>query len=242
MGRQLALMPGVPDLQRDVVRTAMRVAGGPRKARSTPDAQPELRPDPSRAKPVDEKALARKWALDLAEYLAEVPGARPEIRSKRHRISAPRLLRAGNRPESLGNGRLTREEKVFVEADVFIADATGERLGPPRTFGECGDGPCAHASCRHSLLIEIGLPRNGKPPSVKNNHPGRDPQELQETCSIRAAMKAAQRKNDPDAIEDVAMSFEEISRLLNLTPERARQLCDGALAKLKKRKPEMREW
>lgn len=159
----------------------------------------------------------------------------PQIRSKRVKVSAPRELRAGDRPQSLGTARLTRKERQAMRVDEWLLEVEGGvKLGPPPTFGDCPKGgPCVRVGCRHTLLIEIGEPRGRRAPPVKLNHPGREPGDLKETCSLRVAEAADQRRTTKKSFGEPVMSCEEVAELLNLTPERIRQIETEAKAKLK---------
>jgi hypothetical protein len=87
----------------------------------------------------------------------------------------------------------------------------------PRTFGECSQepGPCPWTLCRHHLAVDIG------PTGVlKIPFPGKDMDELEETCSLRAASHGE-------------MSTEDIGRLMGVTPERVTQIYMIGLAKYK---------
>ena len=83
MGKQLALIPGAPPLDADRVRVALAV-----KRTSTPRELPVI------------------GFLPAIEDEFRTP-----IRSKRQRVSAPRLLREGDRPQSLGTARPSRKER-----------------------------------------------------------------------------------------------------------------------------------
>lgn len=92
----------------------------------------------------------------------------------------------------------------------------------PRTFEECesvglGDiTPCPFVSCKHHLYFDVN-PRTG---SVKINFPGREVDELTETCSKHVEMRGG-------------LTLEEVADVMNLTRERVRQLQSRAIAKLK---------
>lgn len=92
----------------------------------------------------------------------------------------------------------------------------------PRTLEECdsvglGDlFPCPFVSCKHHLYLDVN-PRTG---SVKINFPGREVDELTETCSKHVEMRGG-------------LTLEEVADVMNLTRERVRQLQSRAIAKLK---------
>lgn len=194
----------------------------------------ELSPRPA-TKTVDETVRRREMAEDLAEYLAEHPELRKEIRSRRTRARGappPRVGIEGDKPESLGVGRLTKAERVQLKQDEFILGELGIRIGPPRTFEECPPGPCLHFSCRHNLYLEVEERSEGSA-TVKLNWPGREATELKETCSIRAAMKADSMRSRPRGPHGEIMTYVEVGRLLNLVATRAQQLEKSGLTKLR---------
>lgn len=81
---------------------------------------------------------------------------RTPIRSRRLKISAPRMLRDGDRPQSLGAVRANRRERQFAAWEAWNVEASGGSFGPPETFGECPpEGPCGNTSCRHHAYNEV---------------------------------------------------------------------------------------
>jgi len=169
--------------------------------------------------------------------------------SKRIKMPAPRKMRpeSAARPQSLGPGGLSlaeREELEVIEKE--LADGGGSRVRP-RTLSECPpDGsPCPWVSCKHHLAIDVlqnvsGLREGHERRAaevVKLNWPGRDVDELEETCSLRVAARAG-RKKPTTALRTKGirslpvLSCEEVSRLMNSTAERVRQIERVALAKL----------
>ncbi len=140
----------------------------------------------------------------------------------RVRSSVPRALRAGARPQSIRTGKLTLPEVLEVEELTTELLAEGNWAERPLTRAGCppvGE-PCPFSSCRHHLALEVEAPIPGSDrPRLKLNFPGRDFDEMQETCSLRVA-------------DGPALSREETAALLNLTTERIAQLENGALEKL----------
>lgn len=156
---------------------------------------------------------------------------RPAIRSKRIKTSAPRMLRTGDRPQSLGTATLTREERLFKRLDEWNVE--GETFGPPKTFGECATkGPCIHVGCRHHNYLEV----TGN--VVKLNFPHIGPEEMKEPCSLRVAIRAAKRMK-PRGPHGEAMSHQEVSEHLGLTAERTRQIEGGVLKQIKEERGDL---
>jgi hypothetical protein len=90
-----------------------------------------------------------------------------------------------------------------------------DRIARPRTFGECSrdPGPCPWVTCRHHLAIDVG-PRG----ALKIAFPGKEVDELAETCSLRVSGRG-------DHTE------EEIARLLGVSSERISQISMAAQRK-----------
>lgn len=90
----------------------------------------------------------------------------------------------------------------------------GER---PKTRGDCFrmPRPCPWVSCRHHLYLDI----DGKG-NLKINHPGKELEELAETCALDAAGKTSR-------------TLEEVAVLLSVTRERVRQIEQAALVHLR---------
>jgi hypothetical protein len=98
-----------------------------------------------------------------------------------------------------------------------------EDVERPQTRADCKghEGPCPFVSCSHHLYLDVN-------PSgtVKINHPGREPWELKETCSL-------------DVADRDATTLEEIGELLGLTRERIRQYEERILRKLRVENPDL---
>jgi hypothetical protein len=92
----------------------------------------------------------------------------------------------------------------------------------PATFEECvseglGDlTPCPFVSCKHHLYLDV----NEQLGSVKINFPDLEPDELAETCAMRVALRGG-------------ITLESVAEVMNLTRQRANQLEQLALAKLR---------
>jgi len=230
VGRQLTAFSADPDPETaDRPRRTHGNTGGRRQRSHSvgPDRQPDLTPDPRRASPVDEEAKAAERARDWAEYRAEFPDRDQQIRSRRHVVSVPRAMREGDRPESLGSGALTKLERAEMELDLAFARATGERIGVSPTTSGCPTGPCWHVGCRLHAGIEV------KDDVTKLNFPGRELRDMKETCTLRVANRGESKKGDPKEIGRPVMTCNEVGEILNLSPERIRQIETEALAKLK---------
>jgi hypothetical protein len=208
VGKQLALIPGAPDLDVDRTRTVLLV-----KIRLPPREPPTI------------------GFLPIVEDEFS-----PVIRSKRVKVSVPRMLRDGDRPQSLGSARMTRKERQFAHWEEWALEAEGVTFGPPATFGDCPtSGPCVRVSCRHHNYLEVDEEKG----TVKLNFPHLEPQDLKHPCSIRVAIKAAARVKDRGPRGEV-MSHAEVSAKLGLTSERTRQLEAGALRRVKRDRSDLR--
>lgn len=88
----------------------------------------------------------------------------------------------------------------------------------PLTRGDCAQvsRPCPYVSCRHHLFLEVRERSGG----LRLTEPDREVWEVEKSCSLdRAAQGPAEAS--------------EVARLLNLTPERVRQIELRALEKLR---------
>jgi hypothetical protein len=133
---------------------------------------------------------------------------RPFFAMSEAATEAPAVVKYGCRRKPIP--RTTRRTRGHGSGETF--DLFVDRVLRPRTFGECSKdpGPCPWLLCRHHLAVDVG-PRG----ALKVAFPGRDVDELAETCSLRAADRGA-------------MTTEEIARLLNVTPERISQISMAA--------------
>jgi hypothetical protein len=129
--------------------------------------------------------------------------------------SAPRSLRPGARPRSLGTAPLTVTERAELRDDLVQLRRRGVYRRRPRVLGDCEKrpGPCPWISCRHHLYLEVDEDTG----AVKLNFPDKEVWELAETCSLRAAARGG-------------ASLEEVGRLVNLSQERTSQLEFSGLA------------
>lgn len=90
----------------------------------------------------------------------------------------------------------------------------------PRSRAACKNGPrpCLFVSCRFHLYLDV----NEATGSIKLNFPHLEPWELPQSCAL-------------DLAERGGLTLEEIGALLNVTRERARQVEESGLAKLRGR-------
>lgn len=203
MGKQLSILGASPEPDMDRSRTAL-----PQKEKRKPKPLPIGRVFPA----------VRDFVPSLA------------IMSKRIKVIVPRIMRDGDRPQSLGSGRLTRWERKRLGDDEEILKDEGVKFNYlPPTLGDCAEGPCPRYRCRHHTGIEVDSD------AFKNNFPGRDFDELKETCTLRVANQAEKRKDSPALLEGAVMSCDEVGEILNLSPERIRQVEGEALAKMRRR-------
>jgi len=99
----------------------------------------------------------------------------------------------------------------------FLADYPEEAVRP-RTRGECGHlRPCPYVSCRFHLYLDV-LPTG----NLKLNFPDLEPWQLHPSCALDVADRGPH-------------GHEAVGAAINVTFERARQIEESALAKLKKR-------
>jgi hypothetical protein len=90
-------------------------------------------------------------------------------------------------------------------------------LTRPALRSECIDGPrpCPHVACKHHLYLDVN-PNTG---TIKLNFPELEVWELNDTCAL-------------DIAERGGTSLDDISKLMNVTRERVRQIETQAMSKL----------
>lgn len=95
-----------------------------------------------------------------------------------------------------------------VERAVNAAQEPDHGLTPPRTRGECIDGPrpCPWVSCKYHLFLDVQP--NG---SIKLNFPDLEVADLEHSCTLDLAAKGG-------------MPLEQVAEVINLTKERVRQI------------------
>lgn len=78
---------------------------------------------------------------------------------------------------------VSRIPPEHLRLGALVFPPTGEQR--PRTRGDCSGGPrpCPWVSCKHHLYLDVD-PRNG---NIKINAVGREPHELQVSCSLDVA-------------------------------------------------------
>jgi len=105
------------------------------------------------------------------------------------------------------------ERRALRSGALTVIDAEDEAMRP-RTRGDCvgGPRPCPFVSCSHHLYLDV----NEDTGAIKLNHPGKEPWELAETCSL-------------DVADRGGSTLEEIAAFLGLTRERIRQIEERAL-------------
>jgi hypothetical protein len=126
-------------------------------------------------------------------------GSAVALRARRKRLVKGRTI----------NTRKLVDGAAAVSEQAFIDFPEGSVQGRPGQRSECASGvrPCPYVSCRYHLYLEVS-PKTG---SLKLNFPDLEVWELQESCALDVADRGEQ-------------STEKLGELLNLTPERARQL------------------
>jgi hypothetical protein len=127
----------------------------------------------------------------------------------------------GARPRSIGNDRLTRKERRELKEVTRRLSRSQVYSRRPKTLGDCErrvTGPCGWVSCRHHLFLEV----DDETGAIKLNFPGREIDEIGETCSLRAAQRGGH-------------TLDATGALLNLTLERARQVERSALYNIRRK-------
>ena len=146
----------------------------------------------------------RRWSKPVALDVPLPPAFEGEEAAVPARLR-PRIIREG------------RQSKRKLEMARFLhPDVDVDR---PRTRGECESGvrPCPFVSCKHHLYLDYASSETG---TLKLNFPDADPWELKETCSLDIAERGGESRS-------------VIGSLLNVTPERIRQMEKELLEKLR---------
>lgn len=122
------------------------------------------------------------------------------------------------KPKTLSPDK-AKEVTAYDEEQLEDTEAIELAIPRPKNRSECVDGPrpCPFISCRYHLYLDVSK-RTG---SIKLNFPDKEPWELEETCSL-------------DLSEKGGLPLEIISKHMNLTRERVRQIEEGAIVKMKK--------
>lgn len=122
-----------------------------------------------------------------------------------------------SRPRTLSTRRLRKEQRSDAgeRASGLLRILDAAR---PRTRAACRSGPrpCLFVSCRFHLYLDV----NEASGAVKLNFPHLEPWELTDSCAL-------------DLAERGGLTYEEIGALLNVSRERARQIEEHGLGKLK---------
>ncbi len=113
----------------------------------------------------------------------------------------------------LKNGAETAERP-----EIRIRPDSMAKMQRPSCRAECAtiQRPCAFVSCRYHLYLDVN-PRTGR---IKFNFPGLGVNQIAVSCAL-------------DVAEAGPWTLEEIGGRLNITRERARQLTEQALAKIR---------
>jgi hypothetical protein len=130
------------------------------------------------------------------------------------RPALPGRKRSARRSRSIRVARIGRQE--VKRAGERAAELELELTRPTRR-SECLEGPrpCPHVACKHHLYLDVN-PTTG---TIKLNFPELEVWELHDTCAL-------------DIAERGGTSLDDISKLMNVTRERVRQIETTAMSKL----------
>lgn len=103
------------------------------------------------------------------------------------------------------------------DAEPLIDDDESIPKEMPRTRGDCKEAvrPCPWVRCRFHLYLDVRADR-----VVRVNFADREPTDMLATCAL-------------DLAEDGPRTLEQVAGLMGMSKERARQIEEGALVKLK---------
>jgi len=166
-------------------------------------------------------------SIAIAVQLPLAPRVRcppkPPRRAAKLEVFAPRKTIVGKKPRSLGPQHMTAVERAQMKADVAELRRARVYAKRPKTFGECQPGPCPWMTCRHHLKYDI----DDATGIIKDMWPGRDFDEMPETCSLRVAARIGARAGEP-------LSLGKVGAFLNLTMQRVAQIEAEAQAKVRR--------
>jgi hypothetical protein len=149
---------------------------------------------------------------------------KPPIKVRKLREAPVRSGRDGRKPQII-RAALTRDERRELKDIEYELAVLGIDQRRPTDDRNCAPGPCPHVGCARHLYLDVLPPRRpGGQPRIRLNFPGKEVWELEETCSLREARRAAAAGG--------YNGRDRVARLLNLTEERVRQIELPALAQL----------
>lgn len=162
------------------------------------------------------------------------PGHRANNARHRGETATVAIDRARARATTTADGRhrsktipaTARTQERRALALVVLNDDEFPDIPRPRTRGECADvpRPCPFVSCSQHLYLDVDQVSG----ALKLNYPHLDPWEMGESCALDVADRAG-------------ATLEEVGALVSVTRERARQIEERAIAKLRLRAPELVE-
>lgn len=157
--------------------------------------------------------------LGIAEMQIRV--RTPGCRRRRARPPRPWQLSFDlrQRQRSLHPAKISARER-----DTWVKLRPGWDSGRPRTRGDCVDGPrpCPYVGCRQHLYVSVNSYG-----SIKLNHPSVPPDQmhlLADTCALDVADRVKTNETMP---------LEAVGQRLGMTLERARQIQELGLKKLR---------
>lgn len=144
-------------------------------------------------------------------------------------VAVARRTRDPNRSKSILAKNTRKEDLVELAQDridlaEFMQSAEYREFlaNRPTTRGQCrgGERPCPYISCEHHFYLDVD-PKTG---TIKINFPGKDLDDLEETCEL-------------DVSERGEQALEVVGNYMNVTRERARQLEVKGLIAMRERMP-----
>ena len=186
---------------------------------------PPLPPEPE---PVVVRGQQCFGFIEIVVVVREVrPRRRPGARSVSEKEITSGQLAIPERQEPKGRRRraptkLRLWEREQMEEDIAVLEKAGVFDERPRMAGgkaDCPTGPCPWVACRENLFVTIRP--SGK--AVKYNFPGKDIDEVGETCALRVAKKT-ELSGEP-------LPFRKLAKYTNETYARAEQINGQAMRK-----------
>lgn len=151
--------------------------------------------------------------------------------AERHGSDGRRKRPAGvGRKKTSNPNRVTLMEiaRLRAQADALLHELHPADIRKPKTRGDClrmEEGPCPFVSCKYHLAIDVSRRPDavsfvGRPPSIVENFPGFDVDQMPATCTL-------------DVADEGGSTLDRVGEVLNLTRERVRQIEFEAMRKIK---------
>jgi hypothetical protein len=145
---------------------------------------------------------ACRWLWDKQVELPEVEGPQERLRP---RVVLLKVVQSS--------------EEVEEDVSILAEHPRPQRRGDCLNGGPNAQRPCPYVGCSMHLYLDVL--ENG---AIRYNFPGKEVDELEETCALDVAVGGATDTDEGDGV-----TLERIGKHMNVTRERVRQLIEQAL-------------